>query len=971
MLRRRSFFLFPLLAASLLSCTELPTIEENRCGNGFIEVGEDCDEFVASAKKDESRTGAICNASGTVNQCRYSCKSDAECQPYPVSETGSGWRCGVDNVCRQPLGQAPFFVPASTLIPGSADDLFPGDFDGDGRKDILAVGQAGFDIHYIAGDGSLAKSLSIPGAPVVPAIGKLTTSTTVDDFTLDVGQGIGVMLGQTGQTVEPTSYLSLDIKKRYSGIVGANAPDDVRLVVVDTGDKNSVGDAQGPKPLALVRGKIKGVVTTTLIDSAADPNMPQKVSLGELTVDLQKLLWSIPVSFLGPAPLLGAYRQRFLLAEQGADSVLVVDPGGSSPALKITLPQDFRVHGAAFFADVNADGFADILVGAARCTEVPTNFACVADLEVAYGDGAGGFFSGTIPPLSGTTSPYVRVYPNGEMTPPPKSIAEMDPYLPLAVGQLNVDPGLDFVNALGIYVSDSVANPTCTNTTNHYCRSERPSAGETWSEAQIGDFNANGHLDVAATSKGTGGIDFFNGLGTGVFNTFSIPTEGIATHLAVGDFDGDLLTDLAFDSVTPRGQDEKHTLFVSFGGTSGAPALPRSMGEVPHLLQIVAGNITSLGSDAAADIVLLAGTPGAVDTDGRPNPDWKVGLSLGNSTRQLQAPLVFFAPGSIRIEGLPMASAIGRFDGDSAPANKTQLEHADLAALVASLEDVMPVGGTGEPPAPLCLFNAALWVLPATDDAAIDPPTDDSKNTRIGMTASDAVLGNFLPLRRFVETVPINLHNGKGTDDLLITYPTYDTCDNDPDKMPIHGALYRAHFDANGQPHLSLIIKSLGANQFLRRVRVGDVNGDKVLDIVALQEEFKLVMGGQTQGVQVVVLLGDGKGSFEAPIYPPVDGDPIDVALVNMDSDINPEIVVLANNAERQTGALFLIDWIHDSKAPSPEVALQSVDAAKKAASVMLDQPSALVGGDFDGDGIDDVAVAVAGGIQMFKGVAK
>ena len=123
MLRRRPFFLFPLLAASLLSCVNLPTIEETRCGNGFIEPGEDCDNFDQTTPKDGGAKGAVCNASGTVNQCRFSCEEDSDCKSDPVSGAGSGWRCGVDKICRQPKGdeggKGTYFTPASSLIKGS------------------------------------------------------------------------------------------------------------------------------------------------------------------------------------------------------------------------------------------------------------------------------------------------------------------------------------------------------------------------------------------------------------------------------------------------------------------------------------------------------------------------------------------------------------------------------------------------------------------------------------------------------------------------------------------------------------------------------------------------------------------------------------------------------------------------------------------------------------------------------------
>lgn len=987
---RRTLLILPLLAGGLFSCVDLPTIEENRCGNGFIETGEDCDAFGVTARNAATPgTVATCNAPGVTNQCRFHCESDAQCQSDPVSTTGSGWRCGVDQVCRRPQGddggKGTFFTPVSSLIPGGADDLFSGDFDGDGRKDVLAVGQAGFDVHYFTRDGGVAKSLRVPSAPVIPAIGKLTT-TAADDFTIDVGQGIGVMLGSLGQTIEPTSYLSLDVKKRYQSNNDTGAPDDMRLVIVDTGATTKDGQRLGPGPLAL--GASDGDLT--LIDAATDPKMGKFIVTGFKDLGSKALLGTIPVAF--PKP--GADRQRFLLAFRGEASVYVIDAGASNQLeikSQIDLPAGLTVHGAAFFADANGDGFTDVLVGAADCSK--GLMKCdVAEIDVAYGAGDGNFYArDKLDPLwtpadLGKAVTYRNVYPDGDPPPSPKlplSVADIELYLPLAVGRFNTDVEIDYVNAFGVYVSNGGNQISCNTAPNGYCQTERSSGGQLWSEVKTGDFNANGRLDVAAVTRGTQGIDFFSGTGTGIFNTFSIPTEGAPSSLAVGDFDGDFVPDLTFDGVvskltsdpvtgTPK-QVDVHTMFVAFGQSVGAPDFPVSMGEVANLRQIVPGNLSSFGNDAAADIVLLSGVPATLDDKGKkkmPGADWKVGLAQGNGYRQLQAPLIFFARGSINVDASPLASAIGLFDGDAtSPAGP----HADVAAVVQSFTEKGPMGMGGLPP--FCQLQAALWVLPATLDAAIDPPADDSKTIPISTSADPTVPDHFLPIRRLVEAVPINVDGGS-TEQLLITFPTYDECSPDLTKIGAHGELLLARFDADGTPHLIPVIESLGANEFLLRLRVGYLDDDEILDVAALQAKFDFT-NGQIISTKVVVLRGDGKGSFEAPLEVPMAGRPVDLALVNADGDGHPELVVVSDYANPvDLGAeLFVIAWDNaaaDKTKPfKPLLPRGDVEPTEGGGSSVLDRPSALVGGDFDGDGVDDVAVAIAGGIRMFKGVAK
>lgn len=980
---RRTSLLLPLLAVALLACDELPIIEENRCGNGFIEPGEDCDAFGATAGNGMPGSEATCNAPNEDNECHFHCENTAQCQSAPVSKDGSGWRCGADKVCRRPLGddsgRGPFFTPVSSLIPGGADDLFSGDFDGDGRKDLLAVGAAGFDVHYFTRDSSVAKSLHVPGAPVVPGIGKLT-ATAADDFTIDVGQGIGVMLGRLGQTIDPTSYASLDVKQRYQGDNDTGAPDDMSLIIVDIGATVEAGPSMtkqrlGPGPLALAVND----GTLTLIDASADTQKGRVTLDTFLDIGSKPLLGTIPVAF----PKVGAERQRFLLAYENEASVYVMDAGAPAmppmkPPIKssIDLRSGFTVHGAAFFGDANDDGFTDVFVGAADCSKGVAK-CDVAEIEVAYGDGEGAFSSvpksdpAWTPAALGKASSLVNVYPSGDPQPKPKgeiSAFEIERYLPLAVGWLNADSKLDYVNAFGIYISNGGDFVGCNSAPNGYCEADRPSGGQLWSEVKVGDFNANGRLDVAAVSRGNPGIDFFSGTGEGVFNTFSIPTERAPSSLSVGDFDGDFLPDLAFDSATTRVDGDVHAVFVAFGRASGAPEIPVSMGEVANLRQIVSGNLSSFANDAASDIVLLSGIPAKFDAQGKktaPGASWKVGLSQGNGYRQLQAPLLFFGKNNIQVEASPLASAIGSFDGDT-PVLPATTSHPDVAAIVQRFKpnDSTKMGGP-----PFCSLEASLWMLPALGDAAIEPPA-------LGGT-SLALPDNFLPVRRLVETVPIDL-DGESIQGLLIAFPSYDDCKPNLADLGAHGELLLARFDAGGKPTVTPLIPSVGDNEYLLRLRVGDIDGDGIADIAALQTKLDITMG-QITSTSVVVILGKGGGAFAPPLPVPMDGIPTDLALVNADGERDLELVVVSayTNPVDLSAELVVVDWdksATDATMPFKKTRLPRSNGdspTDNSAITVLDRPTALAGGDFDGDGVDDIAVAIAGGIRVLKGAAR
>src|SRR4029079_15733149 len=66
-----------------------------------------------------------------------------------------------------------------------------------------------------------------------------------------------------------------------------------------------------------------------------------------------------------------------------------------------------------------------------------------------------------------------------------------------------------------------------------------------WAEAVIADMNGNGILDVAAGSATGEVVGLYSGPGQGLCTLFEMPTEGAIAHFAVGDFDGDVINDLA------------------------------------------------------------------------------------------------------------------------------------------------------------------------------------------------------------------------------------------------------------------------------------------------------------------------------------------------------------------------------------------------------------------------------------------
>lgn len=516
----------------LCTCARLPEIASGECGNGVIEPPEDCDTF--------GEGGAVCRPKGSVGECHL------DCTPQPGAEGSAcpaGWGCDSSGLCRRPTGE---LEPAREFEVGSATLLASGDFDGDGRGDVAsleapdALGFTRLKFHYFDEQAELADTRSFPKVVIAPMIGELSGDQQSDVVFSDFR--VGVLRGRADKSWVPETFSSYRIPNTS-----------IRTL--------SVFDAPiEPTGGFIVFAQFDGV-TGLYVPDGQDVGFPRLIgTLGG------------PVEMLAGDPVGGRVIKdelvspclQAILASTGATSFSVFDTCGRdlvtgvpfwlSEAREWTVPlaPPSPIDRAPLVADVNSDGNLDVLVGAA------------GRAYVAYGDGA------TLAPAV----PYVL--------PLASSTLSLDPAIamPLAAADLTGDGALDFVFGFGLLLSAPSADPALFDYT--------PVAAfgpGNQSVAVIADLNRDGHLDVAAASKDRPGISFCNGTSTRDLTFFNVPTNRPVQHLAVGDFEGDHINDLAFTQ-NDAAQSAPSSVMIAFGAPAGPPLPPAPVARLDNIEQL-------------------------------------------------------------------------------------------------------------------------------------------------------------------------------------------------------------------------------------------------------------------------------------------------------------------------------------------------------------------------------------------------
>jgi hypothetical protein len=466
----------------------------------------------------------------------------------------------------------------------------------------------------------------------------------------------------------------------------------------------------------------------------------------------------------------------------------------------------------------------------------------------------------------------------------------------------------------------------------------------------VADFNGDGIPDLAvansnAFNRGSPSVSVLLGQGDGTFR--QLADYDVGPHpisLAVGDFNGDGRPDLAVVATD-------HTVGVLLGNGDGSFQAVRDYEAGGGPADVA---VADFNGDGRPDLAVAGGGGGGA-----------VSVLLGNGDGSFQAPT------SSGVRRNPGSLAVGDFNGDGRP---------DLVAASVTDNTVSVLLGNGDGsfqtavnyPAGVVDFVAAgafrgagvldlavggygVSVLLGNGDGTFQAVPSYAVGSRPYAVAVGDFNGDGIPDLVTASVFPrheldVLLGNGDGTFQPAVPY----------DAGPAPYAVAVGDFNGDGRLDLAVanmvgpmdVLLGNGDGTFqqavpydagpnLFAVAVGDFNGDGKPDLVAVNNL------GLTGGVSV--LLGNGDGSFQRPVPYRTGEFPTSVAVGDFNGDGIPDLAV--TNSDIGAG-----------RSPSLSVLLGNGDGTFQPAqnSLVGLRPEFVAVGDFNGDGVPDLAVANA-----------
>ncbi len=619
------------LAVIAGACTSLDDIERGVCGNSVLDPGEDCDSHA------HPDSGTACGSVGTVEACRYTC-------PFPPSDEQpdacpEGYLCGAAGTCSRAGDD---LVRAGDLELGG-DALAIRDFDADGIADVAVTSEARRELTVLfLGAGTVVErtvvtpvessALAVGDIDADPysdvlvasnaAVSSLSSTanreligraffTYTGEFGEVPGRLIGLPAAAAADSALETGSAPLAPSVRLEGVFFALEDNPTVLASLNYVDPYGAdsGELGSGTPFVLLLNDEQAVPADALVSLQLAPLYPPY----EVT----------PGSFAEPCPealiVRSDTREAYVvrLCVDGQPTNWCQD---DNCLVRVSLGADTPI--AAFASQLDGDIEEELIVFSGTAGEFPTG-ALVLEHDSLSGTLA---VSGS-PALDPTALlGAVELAASGEAPGPL-----------LTMAHLNDDSWPDLVLASGVYLS----KPGASSTQPAYYRAAAPSQ-RAWTEAALGDFNADARMDVTA-SQGESGLDIDVLLSgdADYMNPLVLPREGRVGLLRVGDFNGDGADDLLYRERFDEVDGECATaddLVVHFGDApSTVLDAGRVVGRFPGVEDAVVGPLPrSLELvDSIDDFGISARCPSKDDS----SASLSIAVFYGSGNGQVAAPL--------------------------------------------------------------------------------------------------------------------------------------------------------------------------------------------------------------------------------------------------------------------------------------------------------------------------------------------
>jgi FG-GAP-like repeat len=891
----------------LLDCASLDPLQSSTCGNGVVDAdkNEDCDTFPNDPK---DTTRARCGAPTDGDQaCHLQCglQSSGETLQCP-----DGWGCSVKGICRQPTGN---FAKALGAVSGGVVQLGVGDFDGDGRRDLVGSGPlkdvaSRLRVHYFDDAGALLQVTALPAQGVAPVVFDHDHNGR-DDIAFGIFTGpfspgaLGVVSGLADRTFLPVVFPAVTVPTEAEPVF-----------VFQQGDvKLPVGSENDYEVLLLATDN--GGLSLKTIEAEFGAGASRfKVALPVGSPAIRGTVVSAPIFDGSPTSACGEVVVA-AATSASAGALYIVSPCAKNPGGKTSSwdPQaevkSFAVPElgtrGALVADVDGDGHLDVLVDTKNGP------------FIAYGD-----------PTGTSLLAPTKWKPKGL-----GGAAKM----PIALGDLTGDKRTDLVfeSSIAVRIVEALdggadAGAPADRDGIYMDPGSRP--GESWTDALIGNFNADVFPDLVLARVGAPDIQLLAGGATGSTLT-TVTTDGIVLAVAKGDFDGDHIDDVAIAEGTPS--PNTSDLWIAYGRALGGLEPPRRIGSVDTprgLLAVPHGSSPwDLGSYAFS---AQKGANGLHSTS--------FTLLVGSGDRQPLAPLLFVDPLScVRTvdpcmvarttdpgrNWFPVGLAAGAFTVRDESAVLAYAIGISLSSLGAT-----PVLGAwtadAKPGAPGGLLapkeNQVL-------DGRFDAYDVATRTTKIATATAD--IDNLPDQGLSAIVVATNAQDSK--DALLLVVRPTKTGTPPP--------------QAKALPGLKV---APGA-----QLALADIDGDGYRDLIGF-------FGAPPNG-QIVAFLNDHKGDFVVPginVTTPGEGNAVAFASFAVRGGPVSGEKVQTNALAVLTDQSLVVASLRPDKQGFDVRSLASLLGPK------LIGGTGIAAGDFNGDGVDDIAIA-NGSIRLLLGL--